>query len=118
MGWFLGGLLLIAYALYVKITGKFIVHESFRSLFVHKDADPFFYYFNLLASAILGIGISYRSLLFIPSNKKYHMEQPEYNRKMAELRKDDLKVNPARLLKIILFIVLIFLLIMLLGKFL
>lgn len=112
--WFLGGLLLFAYAAYVKITGKFIIHEEYTSLLVHRDADAIGYYFNLIFSAVVGAGTLYRSLLFIPSNQKFHDEYPEHQKKMAELRKADLKVNPARLFKIILVIVIIFFLIMLL----
>lgn len=110
--------MLLAYAAFVKITGKFLIHDSYRSLFLDGEPHPFDYYFNLYGSLILGVGILYRSLLFIPSNRKFYNEHPEYLRKQAELRKAELKVSPSRLMKITFVLLVVFGLIMMAANFL
>ena len=81
--WFLGGLSLIAYGIFVNITGKFLIHEeSLTTILAYKDADPFSYYFNLLGSILLGSVYLYQSLLFIPWNKDMVKKQAEYDREI------------------------------------
>jgi hypothetical protein len=113
---FFGGLLFLTYAVYVKITGNFIVHESDPFSLENKANDSFSYYLNLFGSGSLGILQIYKSLLFIPSNKKYWDEYPEYHRKRIEYQRQQLKVNPARLVKVISVILLIFIAIMAISK--
>ena len=118
MSWFLGGILLLSYAAFVKITGKFLFHESYRSLFLDEKPHPFDYYFNLYGSLILGILSCYRSLLFIPSNRKFHDEHPEYKRKMIAYRRAQMEINPVRLIKIVLVIFALFAILMMILEFL
>ncbi len=118
MKWFLGGVLLLLYAAFVIITGKFLIHGSYRSLFLDEKPEPFYYYLNLYGSLIIGILYLYRSLLFIPSNRKFYDEHPEYLRKRAEYQRAQLEISPGRLIKITLVILLIFGLIMMAAKFL
>ncbi len=117
MNWFLGGILLLSYAAFVKITGKFLFHESYRSLFLDEKPHSLDYYFNLYGSLIMGIVACYRSLLFIPSNRKFHDEHPEYKRKMIEYQRAQMEINPDRLIKIVLVIFVLFAILMMILKF-
>jgi hypothetical protein len=106
--WFVGGMLGLAYALCVLITGKFIFGtDNYVSLISDKETDPIGYYINLLGSGALGIFHLYRSLLFIPSNKKYYDEYPEYVEKRKTYFNNLSTISPHRILGVTIVVILL-----------
>ncbi len=115
-GWFIAGALFLGYSAFVKVTGTYILDGDSLSLFTRKAYDPVLYYIHLMGSASIGVLLLYRSLLFIPSNRTFYDNYPKYLSRRMEDQRSELRVNPARLLKVIAFIVLLFLIIMVIAK--
>ncbi len=63
------GLAVFLYALYALFTGSVLTGDL---EFVTREDDALDYYIHAIGLTLVGAGLFYRSLLFIPGNREYH----------------------------------------------
>ena len=99
---------------FALITGKVLSTNEFKIgifEFLYEETDPFFYYLINFIYALLGFGLFYKSLLFIPKNREALIKKEGFDRRFVGLEKEEQKVNKLRVLIVTFMSILIILLV-------
>ena len=106
------GLFFSAMVVFGLLTGKVIaVFDAEPKLidFYHRETDPFFYFLTLIMYVFVGVGLFYKSLLFVSTNREDLIQRDGFDRRFVGLESETDKVNHRRVLWVAVVSVLIIL---------
>ena len=109
-GYFLAGILFLTITIFCFITGKalFLADNDIKFIsFVTKDISPLGFYMFIIIYTLVGIGLIYRSLLFVPSNRKYFIKKEGFDRRIVGLEKRIENADLSRILIVTAMVILI-----------
>jgi len=110
-GYYFWGLLLITMVVFSLLAGKVIVlleNDIRFATFVYKDKNPIWFVVVNAVYGLLGLVLSYRSLLFIGWNRAFLKEREGFDRRIVGLEKEDEKADYLRAFMVLLSTIFIF----------
>jgi hypothetical protein len=110
-GYYFWGLFFSLMVVFGMITGKtpmLLENDRRFAIFIYRTTNPFFYYLWNAIYGFLGVGLLYRSLIFIQSNRDFLKEQEGFDRKIVGLERENEKIDILRVLTVTLSTITIF----------
>lgn len=95
------GLFFSAMVVFGLFAGKVIaVFDAEPKLidFFYIETDPVFYFLTLFVYVLMGVGLFYKSLLFVSTNREDLIQRDGFDRRFVGLESVTDKVNPRRVL--------------------